>query len=235
METGANADSSKNDNNPMITAGFILGIVGIVLSFIPFINFMAFVMGILALIFGVVGVNKRIGGSQAIASVVLGAITLFITIGMYVIVARMAVWGLASTSRIFNRVANVADSMSGKKTDKLLSASVDVKIGKLRQTTNQYGEQTMSVPVSVRNLESREMSYSIWIDAYNANGDKIASDVVRVINLDSKRVQDVDVFQHMDNETQEALKNATFKVTRVSTGLNLTSVDEAVFADDFAD
>lgn len=235
METGAKADSSKNDNSPMITAGFILGIVGIVLSFIPFINFMAFVMGILALIFGVVGVNKRIGGSQAIASVVLGAITLFITIGMYVIVARMAVWGLASTSRIFNRVANVADSMSGKKTDKLLSASVDVKIGKLRQTTNQYGEQTMSVPVSVRNLESREMSYSIWIDAYNANGDKIASDVVRVINLDSKRVQDVDVFQYMDNETQEALKNATFKVTRVSTGLNLTSVDEAVFADDFAD
>lgn len=235
METGTKADSSKNDNNPMITAGFILGIVGIVLSFIPFINFMAFVMGILALIFGVVGVNKRIGGSQAIASVVLGAITLFITIGMYVIVARMAVWGLASTSRIFNRVANVADSMSGKKTDKLLSASVDVKIGKLRQTTNQYGEQTMSVPVSVRNLESREMSYSIWIDAYNANGDKIASDVVRVINLDSKRVQDVDVFQYMDNETQEALKNATFKVTRVSTGLNLTSVDEAVFADDFAD
>ena len=235
METGVKADSSKNDNNPMITAGFILGIVGIVLSFIPFINFMAFVMGILALIFGVVGVNKRIGGSQAIASVVLGAITLFITIGMYVIVARMAVWGLASTSRIFNRVANVADSMSGKKTDKLLSASVDVKIGKLRQTTNQYGEQTMSVPVSVRNLESREMSYSIWIDAYNANGDKIASDVVRVINLDSKKVQDVDVFQYMDNETQEALKNATFKVTRVSTGLNLTSVDEAVFADDFAD
>ena len=235
METGTKADSSKNDNNPMITAGFILGIVGIVLSFIPFINFMAFVMGILALIFGVVGVNKRIGGSQAIASVVLGAITLFITIGMYVIVARMAVWGLASTSRIFNRVANVADSMSGKKTDKLLSASVDVKIGKLRQTTNQYGEQTMSVPVSVRNLESREMSYSIWIDAYNANGDKIASDVVRVINLDSKRVQDVDVFQYMDNETQEALKNATFKVTRVSTGLNPTSVDEAVFADDFAD
>ena len=220
METGAKADSSKNDNNPMITAGFILGIVGIVLSFIPFINFMAFVMGILALIFGVVGVNKRIGGSQAIASVVLGAITLFITIGMYVIVARMAVWGLTSTSRIFNRVASVADSMSGKKTDKLLSASV---------------EQTMSVPVSVRNLESREMSYSIWIDAYNANGDKIASDVVRVINLDSKRVQDVDVFQYMDNETQEALKNATFKVTRVSTGLNLTSVDEAVFADDFAD
>ena len=235
METGTKADSSKNDNNPMITAGFILGIVGIVLSFIPFINFMAFVMGILALIFGVVGVNKRIGGSQAIASVVLGAITLFITIGMYVIVARMAVWGLASTSRIFNRVANVADSMSGKKTDKLLSASVDVKIGKLRQTTNQYGEQTMSVPVSVRNLESREMSYSIWIDAYDTNGNKIASDVVRVINLDSKRVQDVDVFQHMDNETQEALKNATFKVTRVSTGLNLTSVDEAVFADDFAD
>lgn len=235
METGTKADSSKNDNNPMITAGFILGIVGIVLSFIPFINFMAFVMGILALIFGVVGVNKRIGGSQAIASVVLGAITLFITIGMYVIVARMAVWGLASTSRIFNRVASVADSMSGKKTDKLLSASVDVKIGKLRQTTNQYGEQTMSVPVSVRNLESREMSYSIWIDAYNANGDKIASDVVRVINLDSKRVQDVDTFQYMDNETQEALKNATFKVTRVSTGLNLTSVDEAVFADDFAD
>ena len=235
METGTKADSSKNDNNPMITAGFILGIVGIVLSFIPFINFMAFVMGILALIFGVVGVNKRIGGSQAIASVVLGAITLFITIGMYVIVARMAVWGLASTSRIFNRVASVADSMSGKKTDKLLSASVDVKIGKLRQTTNQYGEQTMSVPVSVRNLESREMSYSIWIDAYNANGDKIASDVVRVINLDSKRVQDVDVFRYMDNETQEALKNATFKVTRVSTGLNLTSVDEAVFADDFAD
>ena len=235
METGTKADSSKNDNNPMITAGFILGIVGIVLSFIPFINFMAFVMGILALIFGVVGVNKRIGGSQAIASVVLGAITLFITIGMYVIVARMAVWGLASTSRIFNRVSNVADSMSGKKTDKLLSASVDVKIGKLRQTTNQYGEQTMSVPVSVRNLESREMSYSIWIDAYDTNGNKIASDVVRVINLDSKRVQDVDVFQHMDNETQEALKNATFKVTRVSTGLNLTSVDEAVFADDFAD
>ena len=235
METRAKADLSKNDNNPMITAGFILGIVGIVLSFIPFINFMAFVMGILALIFGVVGVNKRIGGSQAIASVVLGAITLFITIGMYVIVARMAVWGLASTSRIFNRVANVADSMSGKKTDKLLSASVDVKIGKLRQITNQYGEQTMSVPVSVRNLESREMSYSIWIDAYNANGDKIASDVVRVINLDSKKVQNVDVFQYMDNETQEALKNATFKVTRVSTGLNLTSVDEAVFADDFAD
>jgi hypothetical protein len=66
----------------LATAGMVLGIIGIVLSFIPIINNFAFVLGILALIFGIVPLVKKRSLGKSITAIVLGALTIIITLVM---------------------------------------------------------------------------------------------------------------------------------------------------------
>jgi hypothetical protein len=60
-------------------AALVLGIVGIVGAWIPFLNWVSVILGILALIFGIIAVKtKRDGKGQALAGLILGAITIAI-------------------------------------------------------------------------------------------------------------------------------------------------------------
>ena len=45
------SESKKDEKSGLATAGFVLGIIGVVLSFIPIINNAAFVLGVLSFVF----------------------------------------------------------------------------------------------------------------------------------------------------------------------------------------
>ncbi|MGN1374435.1 MAG: hypothetical protein ACI4XK_03950 [Bacilli bacterium] len=72
-------DKTKKKSG-LATASLVLGIIGAVLSFIPIINNIAFILGVLAFIFGIIPFFQKASRGKAIAGVILGILSIVITI-----------------------------------------------------------------------------------------------------------------------------------------------------------
>jgi hypothetical protein len=79
MATVSDSVSPKPDHNALGKAGFILGLLALVLSFIPIIGFVAWLLAPLAIIFGLIAL-RRPSRSLAIVGIVTGVIALFICV-----------------------------------------------------------------------------------------------------------------------------------------------------------
>lgn len=66
----------------LATAGMVLGIIAIAGSWIPFLNIVSIIMAVLAIIFGGVALVQKRSVGKAIATVVLGVLTIIIAIVM---------------------------------------------------------------------------------------------------------------------------------------------------------
>ena len=91
------------------TAGLVLGIIGICTSIIPIVNNLSFIMGILAFIFGAVALAKKAGRGKAIAGIILGILTVVVTINM------QRIW-----SDALDTVSDNLDKATGSKTEQVL-------------------------------------------------------------------------------------------------------------------
>lgn len=74
--------NTQEKKSGLATAGMVLGIIGAVLAFIPLINNLAFVLGVLAIIFGGIALAKKANKGKAIAGLVLGILSIVITLLM---------------------------------------------------------------------------------------------------------------------------------------------------------
>lgn len=75
-------NTNHEKKSGLATAGMVLGIIGAVLAFIPIINNIAFVLGVLAIIFGGIALAKGASKGKAIAGLVLGIVSIVITLMM---------------------------------------------------------------------------------------------------------------------------------------------------------
>lgn len=71
-------EKSTKEKSGLATAALVLGIIGICLSFIPILNNVSFVLGILAVIFAVISLAKKKSKGKAIASLILGVLSVVI-------------------------------------------------------------------------------------------------------------------------------------------------------------
>ena len=98
--------------NGLGTAGFVLGLVGLVFAFIPIIGVIAWPLTILGLIFGVIGITRANRGQadnkgMAIAGVVLSAV------GLLICVIWTAVFSKAVTDNVPTPAAPPSIQSSG--------------------------------------------------------------------------------------------------------------------------
>jgi hypothetical protein len=70
---------ARPDHNSLGKAGFIVGLIALVLSFVPFIGFASWLLAPLAVIFGLIAV-RRAPRSLAIAGIITGVIALYICV-----------------------------------------------------------------------------------------------------------------------------------------------------------
>lgn len=203
-------DQKSDKRSGIITAGFVLGIIGVVLSAIPIINNFAAVLGLLALIFGIVGIaqtrrSARSGRGLAITSLILGIVTIGI-----VIISQMIY------SAALDTVSKSIDKSTGNSTSELLNKDVTVTFGDFTATTDQYGLTTTKLPVTVMNKDSDKKSYSIQIEGTDASGARIDDDTLTVNDLGAKQSQELTAFEFVDSAKVTPLKTASFKVVSVS-------------------
>lgn len=195
---------SETQKSSLCTAGLVLGIIGVCTSFIPIINNLSFVMGVLAVIFGLVSIKKASKGKM-IATIILGILAIVITLNAQ-----------QSLSDSLDTLSEDLDTASGENTEQVLANDVDVVLGDFEATTDEYGLTDTKLTVKVTNKTNETKSFSIQVEAVDANGNRINQDYVYANNLTAGQSQNFDIFQFVSSDQIEAMQNATFNIVEAS-------------------
>lgn len=199
-----NKENNENKKSGFATVGLVLGIIGICLSFIPILNNASFFLGILAVIFGVISLIKKASKGKAIAALILGVLSVVITLSLQ-----------SSWSESFDDISKNLDTASGKNTEEVLK-KVEVNIGNLETTSDEYGLVDSKLVVKVTNKEKEKKSYRITIEAVSADGSRIDQDTIYANDLGVNQSQDFELFTYISSDKLDAMKSATFKITEAS-------------------
>ena len=199
----------NKEGSRLATAALVLGIIGVVLSFVPIINNLAFIMGGLALIFAIITLVKRKSIVTGIISLVLAVASMGITLAMQKSVGD-------ALDKAGDEINTSIDNASGENTDDILKNDVDITLGEFTVTEGEYGIQDSKLVVTVKNKTSEKQSFSIKIEAVDADGTRIEDDTVYVNDLAAGQSQNIDAFTLVASDKYEALKAATFKVASAS-------------------
>ena len=194
-------------------SGFIIAILAILGSAIPILNNVSFFFAIVSLVLGVIGLiaikrNKRVGQGLAIATIILSVLT------FVVVLVTQSFYGKVAED-VGNSVSESVNDFDGTNTDKLLETSVDVTIGEFTTTNDGYIDST-ELPVTIKNKATEKASYTIKIEAVDADGARIADSTLYVTDLNSGQSMSVKAFTFVESDKIEALKAATFKILEVS-------------------
>ena len=195
----------KKNSSGLAAAGMVLGIIGVVLSFIPIINNIAFFIGILALIFGIIGIVKKAGKGKAIAGIVLGILSIAITLAMQ-----------SAVSDSIDETSKELDKITGNSTEEVLKTEVNVTLGDLQISKDEYGLTDSKMVVTVKNITDKKKSYSLHIEAVDANGNRIQEDYVYANDLSAGQTQNFEIFTYIEDSKIDAMKAATFNIIEAS-------------------
>ena len=198
------ANNGQTEKSGLCTAGLVLGIIGVCTSFVPIINNLSFIMGVLAVIFGLVSIKKA-GKGKMIATIVLGVLAIMITLNAQ-----------KTLSDSLDDISKDLDTATGKNTEQVLGTSVDVVLGNFEVTKKQYGINQTKLPVKVTNKTNETKSFSIQIEAVSQDGTRITTDYIYANNLTAGQSQEFKVFEYVQSENLEKMKNAKFNIVEVS-------------------
>lgn len=109
----------------------------------------------------------------------------------------------------------IGDVFSEETTDKILEKYVDVSFGEFKVTNNGYYSET-SLDITVKNKAEEQCTYYITIEAVDANGARIDTDMIYADRLGAGQEIYLKAFEYVDQEKLNQFKNATFKVLEIS-------------------
>lgn len=198
------ANNAETNKTGIGTASLVLGIIGICISFIPIINNLSFVMGLLSVIFGIIAFVKKDSKGKVITSIILGILAIVITINSQ-----------KALSDSLDTISKELDKATGGSTEEILKNDVEVTLGNFEVVKGQYSTDTKLV-VTVKNKTSETKSFTIQVEAVDANGSRINQDYVYANNLTAGQSQDIEIFNYVTSDKLEAMKNATFNIVEAS-------------------
>lgn len=202
----------EKETTGFATAALVLSIIGVVLSFIPLINNAAFVLGALALIFAIVALAKKKSIAMAIVSLVLAVAAMGITIAMQKSISDAFDKAGEEINKAGEEMQQSADDMSGKNTEDVLKNDVQVDLGEFAATQDEYGFGSSKLVVTVTNKTAEKKSFTIQIEAVDADGKRIVEDTIYANDLGAGQSQDFEAFTLVQPTDFDALKAAEFKI-----------------------
>lgn len=154
-------------------------------------------------------------------SAVKGALIGFITeivlaiilVILYVVFAASLVNNISND--IESNIPAIGDVFREETTDKILEKDVDVSFGEFKVTNNGYDSET-SLDITVKNKAEKQCTYYITIEAVDANGARIDTDMIYADRLGAGQEIYLKAFEYVDQEKLNQFKNATFKVLEIN-------------------
>ena len=199
IDNKPNADVSEDNSNlGFAILGFFIPIVGLILFLIyeekkP--------------------KRAKSAGKGALIGFITKIVLAIILVILYVVFA----------ASLFNNISNdiesnipaIGDVFREETTDKILEKDVDVSFGKFKVTNNGYYSET-SLDVTVKNKAEKQCTYDITIEAVDANGARIDTDMIYADRLGAGQEIYLKAFEYVDQEKLNQFKNATFKVLEIN-------------------
>lgn len=199
IDNKPNADASEDS----LSLGFaILGF------FIPIVGLIIF------LIYeGKKPKRAKSAGKGALIGFITEIVLAIILVILYVVFA----------ASLFNNISNdiesnipaIGDVFREETTDKILEKDVDVSFGEFKVTNNGYYSET-SLDITVKNKAKEQCTYYITIEAVDANGARIDTDMIYADRLGAGQEIYLKAFEYVDQEKLNEFKNATFKVLEIN-------------------
>ena len=152
---------------------------------------------------------------------VKGALIGFIT--EIVLAIILVILSVVFATSLFNNISNdiesnipaIGDVFREETTDKILEKDVDVSFGEFKVTNNGYYSET-SLDITVKNKAEEQCTYYITIEAVDANGARIDTDMIYADRLGAGQEIYLKAFEYVDQEKLNQFKNATFKVLEIN-------------------
>lgn len=150
-----------------------------------------------------------------------GALIGFIT--KIVLAITLVILYVVFAASLFNNISNdiesnipaIGDVFREETTDKILEKYVDVSFGEFKVTNNGYYSET-SLDITVKNKAEEQCTYYITIEAVDANGARIDTDMIYADRLGAGQEIYLKAFEYIDQEKLNQFKNATFKVLEIN-------------------
>lgn len=109
---------------------------------------------------------------------------------------------------------SAVDILNEESTEEILEKYVDVTFGEFKVSNNEYSSET-SLEVTVKNKAEKQCTYFITIEAVDANGARIETDMIFADRLNAGQEIYLTAFEYVEQEKIEQFKNATFRVLEV--------------------
>ncbi len=195
IDNKPNADvSEENSNLVFAILGFFIPIVGLIIFLIYE---------------GKKPKRAKSAGKGALIGFITKIVLTIILVILYVVFA----------ASLFNNISNdiesnipaIGDVFREETTDKILEKYVDVSFGEFKVTNNGYYFET-SLDITVKNKAEKQCTYYITIEAVDANGARIDTDMIYADRLGAGQEIYLKAFEYVDQEKLNQFKNATFKV-----------------------
>lgn len=150
-------------------------------------------------------------------SAIKGALIGFITeiVLAIILVILYVVFAASLFNNISNNIPAIGDVFSEETTDKILEKDVDVSFGEFKVANNGYYSET-SLDITVKNKAEKQCTYYITIEAVDANGARIDTDMIYADRLGAGQEIYLKAFEYVDQEKLNQFKNATFKVLEIN-------------------
>lgn len=204
IDNKPNADVSEDNSNlGFAILGFFIPIVGLILFLIyeekkP--------------------KRAKSAGKGALIGFITEIVLAIILVILYVIFATSLFNNI-----FFNNISNdiesnipaIGDVFREETTDKILEKDVDVSFGEFKVTNNGYYSET-SLDITVKNKAEEQCTYYITIEAVDANGARIDTDMIYADRLGAGQEIYLKAFEYVDQEKLNQFKNATFKVLEIN-------------------
>ncbi len=195
IDNKPNADVSEDNSN----LGFaILGF------FIPIVGFILFL---------IYEEKKPKRAKSAGKGALIGFITEIVL--AIILVILYVVFATSLFNNISNNIPAIGDVFREETTDKILEKDVDVSFGEFKVTNNGYYSET-SLDITVKNKAEEQCTYYITIEAVDANGARIDTDMIYADRLGAGQEIYLKAFEYVDQEKLNQFKNATFKVLEIN-------------------
>lgn len=199
IDNKPNADVSEDNSNlGFAILGFFIPIVGLIL-------------------FLIYEEKKPKRAKSAIKGALIGFIT------EIVLAIILVILSVVFATSLFNNISNdiesnipaIGDVFREETTDKILEKDVDVSFGEFKVTNNGYYSET-SLDITVKNKAEEQCTYYITIEAVDANGARIDTDMIYADRLGAGQEIYLKAFEYVDQEKLNQFKNATFKVLEIN-------------------
>ncbi len=205
----------------VVITGLVIAIIGLLLSALPIVNNFAFFLALISLILGIVGLKKTNKGKAAGRVMSIVVIVLSVLAGV-IVLASQAWYGSKiddvsdAIEQASQEINDASDRASGRLTQELLGSEVDVVMGSFVVTEGSYGLVNTELPITVTNKLAEQKTYSVQIEAVDANGNRIEDDSIYANDLGPNQSQNFKMFQYISPDKLSSLKAATFRVLSVS-------------------